>query len=66
MYGRSQYDDEEFISLVCPLYDANSVLVLKKIYESSVTDASDIDQEKYRLAKKFSEVSLTSTTAEPA
>lgn len=57
LYCRSQYQDDDFISLICPLYEADSVNLLKKIYEWSMTDATDIDHDKYLLAKKFSEVS---------
>ena len=61
LYSRSHYQDDEFISLVCPLYRVESVQLLRKIYQWSLTDASDINEEKYQLAKKYSEVSHISS-----
>lgn len=48
--------DEEFLSLVCPMYTQETVNLLRKVYEWCIVDPRDIDEEKYLLAKKFSEV----------
>ncbi|KAI9658113.1 MAG: hypothetical protein M1829_006839 [Trizodia sp. TS-e1964] len=56
LYGRSHFQDDEFISLVGPMYQANAVNLLKKIYEWSIVDPYNIDEEKYNLSKKFSEM----------
>ncbi|KAI9841115.1 MAG: hypothetical protein M1838_003702 [Thelocarpon superellum] len=56
LYCRTNYQDEEYVSLVCPSYTHESVQLLSKIYRWSTTDASAIDDEKYQLGKKLAEV----------
>jgi exportin-5 len=56
LYSRTYFQDDEFLSLVCPMYSGESVSLLKRLYEWSIVDASNIDEEKYLLSKKFSEV----------
>lgn len=51
-----QFSDEEFLSLVCPMYTSQTVELLGKLYQWSIVDAHDIDDEKYLFSKKFSEV----------
>ena len=43
--------------LICPMYEAANVDLLKKIFEWSIVSAQDVDEFKYLLSKKFSEVS---------
>jgi exportin-5 len=50
------FDDDEFLSLVCPMYTSQMVELLRKLFEWSVVDPHGIDDEKYLFAKKFSEV----------
>ena len=50
------FDDDELLSLVCPMYTSQMVELLRKLFEWSVVDPHDIDDEKYLFAKKFSEV----------
>jgi exportin-5 len=50
------FSDDEFLALVCPMYKSEMVDLLRKLYEWSVVDPNNIDDEKYLFAKKFSEV----------
>ncbi|PQE32369.1 hypothetical protein CJF32_00001116 [Rutstroemia sp. NJR-2017a WRK4] len=56
LYSRLHFSDEEFLALVCPMYTSEVVDLLRKLYEWSMVDPRDIDDEKYLFAKKFSEV----------
>lgn len=56
------FDDDEFLSLVCPMYTSQMVDLLRKLFEWSVVSPHDIDDEKYLFAKKFSEVIKTQST----
>ncbi|PQE14421.1 nuclear import and export protein [Rutstroemia sp. NJR-2017a BBW] len=55
LYSRLHFSDEEFLALVCPMYTSEVVDLLRKLYEWSMVDPRDIDDEKYLFAKKFSE-----------
>ncbi|CZT49951.1 related to MSN5 protein (multicopy supressor) [Rhynchosporium secalis] len=56
LYSRIHFSDEEFLSLVCPMYTGQIVDLLRKLFEYSAVDPRDIDDEKYLFAKKFSEM----------
>ncbi|KAF4632023.1 hypothetical protein G7Y89_g6104 [Cudoniella acicularis] len=56
LYCRMHFSDEEFLSLVCPMYTSQMVDLLRKLFEWSVVDPNNIDDEKYLFAKKFSEM----------
>lgn len=58
LYNRSRFSEDDFKDLVCPMYRQEIISLLKRLYEWSVVDATDIDEEKYLLTKKFSEVNL--------
>ncbi|MCJ1467281.1 hypothetical protein MMC07_005905 [Pseudocyphellaria aurata] len=56
LYNRSRFTEEDFKDLVCPLYGQDIIELLRRLYEWSVVDATNIDEEKYLLSKKFSEM----------
>ncbi|KAF7929900.1 uncharacterized protein EAE97_009497 [Botrytis byssoidea] len=56
LYSRVHFSDEEFLELVCPMYTSEVVGLLRNLFQWSVVDANDIDDEKYLFAKKFSEM----------
>ncbi|KFX88826.1 hypothetical protein O988_08891 [Pseudogymnoascus sp. VKM F-3808] len=56
LYSRTHFTDEEFLTLVSPMYTTERVNLLRKVYEWSIIDPNDIDDEKYLLGKRFSEM----------
>ncbi|KAF7912211.1 uncharacterized protein EAF01_001232 [Botrytis porri] len=56
LYSRVHFSDEEFLELVCPMYTSEVVGLLRNLFQWSVVDPNDIDEEKYLFAKKFSEM----------
>ena len=57
LYNRPNYTDDDVRDLVWPLFKHETVNTLKILYQWSVVNADDIDEEKYLLCKKLSEVS---------
>lgn len=56
LYNRSRFSEDDFRDLVCPMYQQDIISLLERLYEWSIVDAANIDEEKYLLSKKFSEV----------
>ncbi|KAL8831732.1 MAG: hypothetical protein Q9191_000703 [Dirinaria sp. TL-2023a] len=56
LYNRSRFPKEDFTSLVFPVYNRDTIDLLKRLYEWSTVDPADIDSEKYLLLKKISEM----------
>ncbi|KAJ2998294.1 hypothetical protein NUW58_g362 [Xylaria curta] len=56
LYARSSLDAEEFTELVVPLYDTRYVTLFRQLFEWSVIDPDDLDDDKYQLSKKLSEL----------
>ena len=56
LYYRSKFSQDDFDSLVIPMFQSRNLDLLKNLYQWLVVDPTDIDDAKYLLLKKFSEV----------
>ncbi|PWY92679.1 hypothetical protein BO70DRAFT_425351 [Aspergillus heteromorphus CBS 117.55] len=56
LYSRSNIDTESFQPLVHLMYETESLGVLQKLYEWSVVGPDDVDDTKYTICKKLSEM----------
>ncbi|KAG9250164.1 armadillo-type protein [Emericellopsis atlantica] len=56
MYGRINFNDTEFHDLVVPMYREWPVQLFKNLFEYSQVDPNDIDDDKYLVLKKLSEL----------
>lgn len=58
LYSRPRFSTDDFKDLVCPLLSHDIIELLQRLYEWSIVDATNIDEEKYLLSKKFAEVQI--------
>ncbi|KAF1843610.1 ARM repeat-containing protein [Cucurbitaria berberidis CBS 394.84] len=58
IYSRHHLHDDEFVELVCPMFTPGSVSLLREVYNWTIVDmdVNDIDDQKYMLCKKLSEL----------
>lgn len=56
LYSRPRFQEDDFRDLVCPMYGSKIISLLQRLYEWTIVDVSDLDEDKYLLSKKFSEV----------
>lgn len=59
LYSRSNFEMEEFEPLVALIYQVDHLVLLRKLYEWTAVDATDIDETRYQILKKLSEVLLS-------
>jgi exportin-5 len=55
LYGRTHFEEPEFVAIVSPMHQFNTIVLLRKLYEWSGVDYHDIDPARYTFSKKFSE-----------
>lgn len=58
LYSKPFFDDDDFESLVCPMYFTQTLELFKNIFNWVPVDPNDIDEERYLFLKRFSEVQL--------
>lgn len=61
LYSRSNFEIEDFQQLVHLMYQTDHLTLLRKLYEWSIVDANDIDDTRYTISKKLSEVCAKSS-----
>lgn len=61
LYNRTRFLEDDFRDLVGPMFQPQTTALLKQLYEWLIVDATDIDDAKYLLSKKYSEVHSGST-----
>ncbi|GME51099.1 ARM repeat-containing protein [Neofusicoccum parvum] len=58
IYARTNFQDHDFIHIVCPMFGSQIISLLAEIYQwtSNSLDVNDLDEPKYTLSKKLSEL----------
>lgn len=56
LFTRILLEDDDFQKIVCPMYHAQTVGLLRNIFNWIQVDPNNIDEERYLFLKRFSEV----------
>ncbi|KAF2085421.1 ARM repeat-containing protein [Saccharata proteae CBS 121410] len=58
VYSRSNFSDTDFVALVCPMYTSEIINLFEEMYSWTAADLDihDLDEPKYNLSKKLSEL----------
>ena len=59
LYNRSRFSEDDFRDLVGPMFQEQTIRLLDQLYDwLKAINPTDIDEAKYLLLKKFSEVRI--------
>jgi len=63
LYGRNNMGNEDSHGLVCLIFEAEYLNTLQSLYQWSIVGPDDVDEPKYLVSKKLSEVLQTNHTS---
>lgn len=56
LYGRNNMGNEDSHGLLCLIFEADYLNTLQNLYQWSIVGPDDVDEPKYLISKKLSEV----------
>lgn len=59
LYGRNNMGNEDSHGLLCLIFEADYLNTLQNLYQWSIVGPDDVDEPKYLISKKLSEVQRT-------
>ena len=60
LYNRSRFSEDDFKDIVGPMFKPETVILMKQVHQSLRVDPTNIDDSKYAMLKRLSEVSSIS------